>query len=78
MTDYHGMAPRYLFTSLPQDETPDEIQQNEYEEIPVDRWYNAVDSSDYSSGESDVVGMKLYQDAPVTYHRTSTFDGQTI
>ena len=78
MTDYHGMAPQYLYTSLPQEETPDETQQNEYEEIPVGRWYNALDSSDYSCGEADVVGMKLYQDAPVTYHRTATYDGQTF
>ena len=79
VTDYHEMAPQYLYTSLPQDETPDEeTQQNKYEEIPVGRWYNAVDSSDYSSDEADVVGMKLYQDAPVTYHRTSAYDGQTF
>ena len=75
MTDYHEVTPRYLYTSLPQEETPDETQQND---IPVGRWYNAVDSSDYSSGEADVVGMKLYQDAPVTYHRTSTYDGQSF
>ena len=73
------MAPQYLYTSVSQDGVGvtargeiEEIKGNVYEEIPAggrDIEDTVDDTSDYR--ETDVVRMKEYEEAPVTYHQAA-------
>ena len=89
VTDYNGMTPPYLYTSLPQDETADAIEEraenvyeeraeNVYEEIPADGWFSENDEDTSEYPEIGVVQMEEYEEIPVTYHGPSVCDDEKM